>query len=353
LAHRRLSIVATSNKDLPLVGSIRGLVALVFTLACLTVALVWRSLEVDRDDRTPEKPSAGKRWDLKVKPLPEPQAPAAEPAGDPASPVAIIAPPPPAAAPTPADNEPAAPIPPPLPDPGPAAPPKEKSARTLYDTPGAQIVGGDWGIVGRIRLQGTPPPERELPLDPACGKFHAQKPTTHLYSVGTNQGLADVFVQIKGLSGRPPLAPLQPVLLDQRGCEYVPYVLAVQTGQPIVVRNSDPFMHNVHPTPTAMGNREENKAQLANGPDLTFSYPAAEQFLRFKCDVHPWMFAYVCVADHPYFGVSDRDGNYHLPKLPPGYYVISAAHRKSGEQTRTIRILPGKMATEDFTFEVK
>ena len=94
-------------------------------------------------------------------------------------------------------------------------------------------------------------------------------------------------------------APAEAVVLDQVGCEYTPYILAAQTGQKIIVKNSDPVLHNVHPTPRVKGNPESNKAQLPKGRDLEYAYDNPEKFLRFKCDVHPWMFAYVNVMEHP------------------------------------------------------
>src|ERR1700758_1873458 len=117
---------------------------------------------------------------------------------------------------------------------------------------------------------------------------------------------------LTGISGKSTGGSAPPLVLDQKGCMYVPYIAAVQTGQKIVVRNSDPGLHNVHPTPEANGNEEKNLAQPPGTPDLEFMFPAAENFVRFKCDVHPWMYAYVTVVDHPYFAVTDKDGKFRI-----------------------------------------
>src|SRR6266566_949606 len=138
-------------------------------------------------------------------------------------------------------------------------------------------------ISGVITLKGTPPPEKPItPLkdDPNCGKLHATTPTTHHYIVGSKGELANVFVTLKGISGKSTGASAAPALLDQKGCEYVPQILAIQTGQKLVARNSDPVAHNVHPMPAVAGNKEENKMQVPNGPDLSFSYPKPELFLK-------------------------------------------------------------------------
>jgi len=187
-------------------------------------------------------------------------------------------------------------------------------------------------ISGTITLKGTPPAEIEIPQlssDPICSKLHAGPAKTRFYTVGPKGELADVFVTLKGQEGKSTGASAAPAVLDQRGCEYVPYVLAIQTNQKLLVKNSDPVLHNVHPTPSASGNKEDNKAQMPGGKDLSFTFPTAETFLRFKCDVHAWMFAYVCVVDHPYFAVSAKDGKYTIKNVPDGIYTLQAYHRKA------------------------
>jgi hypothetical protein len=103
----------------------------------------------------------------------------------------------------------------------------------------------------------------------------------------------------------------------------------------------------------ASGNKEFNQAQVPNGPDLTFSFDKAENFLKFQCDVHKWMFAWVSVFDHPYFAVSAKDGTFKIANVPPGKYKIQAAHRKAGMATQEVEVKEGEPAKVDFTLEVK
>ena len=195
------------------------------------------------------------------------------------------------------------------------------------------VSAGD--ITGRINLKGTPPGERNLPVaaDPFCGKLFAGKaiPTTRFYLTDANGGLADVFVHIKsGLDGKPIPAPTGTVLIDQKGCEYLPYVFGLQTGQKLQIKNSDPLMHNIHVTPSAKsGNKESNKAQMASSKPFDYQFDNPEVFLRFKCDVHPWMFSYGGVVNHPYFAVSGADGTFKISNVPPGEYEVEVVHRKT------------------------
>lgn len=217
----------------------------------------------------------------------------------------------------------------------------------------AQVLcAGD--ITGSITLKGTPPPERELsPIrdNPDCSAMYpGALPKTKFYVVGAGGELADVIVYLKGVPSASTGASAAPVVLDQKGCLYTPQILAVQTGQKVIVKNSDPCVHNVHTMPTA--NPEANQVQMPNGADLTFTFDKPEPFLKFKCDVHPWMFAWVSVFDHPYFAVSGADGKFTIKNVPPGKYTLEAAHRKLGVQSAEIEV-KDTGATQDFSFQVK
>jgi plastocyanin len=212
-------------------------------------------------------------------------------------------------------------------------------------------------ITGKVTLKGAPPKEKDItPVmeDANCSKMHTQVPTTHFYVVGGKGELADVIVSLQDISGKSTGASAPPMTLDQKGCEYVPSIFAVQTGQKVIVKNSDPVLHNVHTMPAeSSGNQVKNEAQLPNGADLTFSFSKPENFLKFKCDVHQWMFAWVSVFDHPYFAVSAKDGTFKIANVPPGKYKLQAAHRKAGVVTQEIEVKDGEPAKVDFTLEAK
>ena len=212
-------------------------------------------------------------------------------------------------------------------------------------------------ITGKITLKGTPPAEKDIaPLkeDANCGKFHDTMPKTRFYVVGADGALADVIVSIQGITGKSTGASAPPLVLDQKGCEYIPNILAAQTGQKLNIKNSDPVLHNVHTQPAATsGNKEMNTAQMAGTPDISITLDKAEPFLKFKCDVHPWMFAWVSFFDHPYFAVSGKDGTFKIANVPPGKYKIEAAHRKAGVVVQEIEVKDGEAAKADFTLEPK
>ncbi len=204
-------------------------------------------------------------------------------------------------------------------------------------------------LTGKVTLKGTPAPEKALPIDlkdGTCGKMHKEVPKTRFYVTGADGGLAEVMIVVRsgpGIDGKTFEPPAEPAVLDQVGCEYTPYVMGIQAKQKLLVKNSDPFMHNVNVQPAAAGNKGSNKAQMANAKPFEYVFENPETFLRYKCDVHPWMFSYVTVVPHPYFAVTDKDGNFTIKNLPPGKYVVEAIHRKTHPN--------GKGVTQEVTVE--
>jgi plastocyanin len=212
-------------------------------------------------------------------------------------------------------------------------------------------------VSGVITFKGTAPAEGDIgpkmtELSAECAAMYdpAKLPTTHFYVVGAKGELADVVVVVKGVPGQSTGTNAAPVVLDQKKCLYFPQILAVQTGQKLLVKNSDPCIHNVHIVPKA--NEEKNLPQMPGGADLEFTFEKPEPFLKFQCDVHPWMFAWVTVVDHPYFAVSGADGKFTIKNVPPGKYTLEATHRKFGMQTAEIEV-KADGAKQDFSFAPK
>jgi hypothetical protein len=197
-------------------------------------------------------------------------------------------------------------------------------------------------LTGMVTLKGTPPAEKEItPLkeDPNCGKLVTGTPKTTHYVVGPKGELANAVVIVKGVPGaKSSGAGAAPVVLDQKSCTYHPHIFAVQTDQKIIVKNSDPVLHNIHTQPAVAGNEEKNMAQMPGSPDMTVAFSKPEKFLKFKCDVHPWMFAYVTVVDHPYYAVTAEDGTFKIANVPPGKYTVEVSHRKAGTTTQEVEV---------------
>jgi len=185
--------------------------------------------------------------------------------------------------------------------------------------------------------------------DPNCAQ-QGGNASNESVVVGADGALQNVFVYVKDGLGtlRFPI-PSAAVVIDQKGCRYVPHVLGVQAGQRVEILNSDPTLHNIHAVP--MANREFNTGQPIPGMRHAHQFTAREVMVPFKCDVHPWMNAYVGVLDHPFFGVTGADGSFELKGLPPGTYTIEAWHETLGAQTQMVTIGAKETGTVAFSFK--
>jgi plastocyanin len=168
--------------------------------------------------------------------------------------------------------------------------------------------------------------------------------------VGPGKGVKNVFVYVKdGLGARTYAVPATPVMLEQRGCRYVPHVFGVQAGQTIQVANNDTTLHNVHALPK--NNREFNFGQPANVPAVPRVFDKPEIGLPFRCDVHGWMSAYVNVVAHPFFAVTSDTGNFEIKGLPPGAYTIELWHERLGTQSQPVTVDGKTPATMKASFK--
>ncbi len=211
--------------------------------------------------------------------------------------------------------------------------------------PAKRPVAAGAGIISGQVLISAPQPERKNIANLVIDK----KPIVVLDEsvlVNTNGTLRNVIVYLKdappGDGGGPP------VVLDQQGFQYTPHVLALQVGQPLVVRNSDHHAHNIHLKCTV--NAEMNFAMMDTGdnPPITFKAP---EFFSIKCDVHPWMDAEVAVFDHPYFAVTGDDGSFTIKNVPPGSYQLVARHELFGELTQSVNVTDQQTTPATFSYQ--
>jgi hypothetical protein len=193
-------------------------------------------------------------------------------------------------------------------------------------------------IKGKVSFEGTPPVLQQIKMesDPTCHATHPQGFTSEEVVVNPNGTLKNVFVYAKeGVAGKFD-APKEPVVMDQKGCHYTPHVFGIQVNQPLQIVNSDNTLHNVHALPTK--SKPFNLGMPIQGMKLTKTFGSPEVMVKVKCDVHPWMGAYVGVLEHPFYGVSGEDGTFELKNLPPGQYTVEAWHEKYGSQSQAVTV---------------
>jgi hypothetical protein len=212
-------------------------------------------------------------------------------------------------------------------------------------------TGHEAMLTGSISFVGKLPQPRSIDMsaDPVCYQVNPKPRTEDI--VVANGKLANVFVYVKNstvIDSHTFKIPNSSVLLERRGCRYVPHVVGVRVGQLLTIPNLDPTHHNTHPTPK--DNREWNQTQAPGAAAIAKSFEKPE-IIPFKCNQHPWEKAYVGVFSHPFFAVSDESGNYRIVGLPPGRYAVVAWHERLGEQTVDVTFIPDEERELSFTFE--
>jgi plastocyanin len=228
------------------------------------------------------------------------------------------------------------------------------------DTPAAEAPtaeapaapAGTARIAGHVVYEGEVPALEPIRMDaePACAEKHSEPVQPEVLVLGDDgSSLGNVFVRVtSGLPEGTSPAPDEPVVIDQEGCQYIPHVVGVMAGQPLQFENSDGILHNVHALPEV--NREFNMAMPAERTTAQQTFSRPEDMFRVKCDVHPWMNAWVAVMSHPYFDTTAPDGTFEITGLPAGTYELEAWHEKLGTRTATVTVEDGEAAAADFTF---
>ena len=213
----------------------------------------------------------------------------------------------------------------------------------------AAAAAGAGTITGTVVYEGKVPNLRPLSVaaEPMCAKKHETIPNEALV-LGAGNAMANILVRVvSGLpAGKTWPAPTAPVVMAQEGCQYVPHVMGIMVGQPFKVLNDDGILHNVHALPKV--NRPFNMAMPPTRKEAQESFAKEEGMFTIKCDVHPWMQAFIGVFSHPFFAVTKTDGKFTIANLDSGTYEVEAWHEKLGTQKATVEV---GAATKAVTFK--
>ena len=210
--------------------------------------------------------------------------------------------------------------------------------------------GGE--LTGKVLYKGKAPKPKVLKIAKdlhVCGK--SEKYDESLIVDAKTGGLKNAVVWLEDIeagkgwdyNGKKPE-------LDQNGCVFIPHVLVVPVKKDFYVLNNDGILHNIHTVSKL--NRSINKAQpkFAKRIKLKFRKP---EFVMVKCDVHNWMKAWVVVAKHPYYVVTDDAGTFSLGQIPPGKYTVKVWHETLGEQSTTVEIKANQSSQVEFVYTGK
>lgn len=188
---------------------------------------------------------------------------------------------------------------------------------------------------------GKVPTKKINPPDPYCAEAGAID-QDDLVVDPESKGLKDVVVYLDHIH-KGKLWGCGSAVIDQEGCVFRPKVVLVPCGAPLLVKNSDETLHNFHSLSELNG--EVNRGMSRKGAEFEYKLTTPE-FIRVKCDVHPWMSAAIIVQKHPYYTLTMKDGVAEMGMIPPGKYTLKFWHLKLEEklesETREIEIKPGE-----------
>jgi hypothetical protein len=139
-------------------------------------------------------------------------------------------------------------------------------------------------------------------------------------------------------------------ILDQTGCKFQPHVLLVPVNTPVQILNYDGVLHTFHTY--SMKNGRVNIAQPPTLKQMKRAFKHPEK-IRIRCDLHGWMHSWIIVVEHPYHAVTDADGNFTIPNIPPGTYLVHSWQEVLGEQTTQVTVIAGNHVTVDFKYHPK
>ena len=199
------------------------------------------------------------------------------------------------------------------------------------------VAGGTaWSgtIKGTVRFTGAAVEQKKLPVTvdhSVCGK---DKDAADLV-LSPDKGIRNVVVSLQP----PPPGATLPVSLsnvqmDQQQCVYVPRVVVVPVGGTVEFLNTDRLLHNLHSAST--GNPTFNRTQPRGRTiPIVFTKP---EIIRVDCDLHPWMRAWVVVAEHPFYAATNDQGEFVLDNVPPGKYSLQLWQESLGAVTQDVTV---------------
>ncbi len=130
---------------------------------------------------------------------------------------------------------------------------------------------------------------------------------------------------------RPP--PPLPLIIES-GRRYQPHVIAITAGSALVIRNLDHVWHGPFSVSPA---RAFDLGKRAPGRADTLRFDSTG-VVALRCDIHPAMSAFIVVTPNHAFTQPDSAGDWRLPDLPAGHYVVHAWRPEHRELRHTVDV---------------
>ena len=150
--------------------------------------------------------------------------------------------------------------------------------------------------------------------------------------LSTNPPVAVVYLE--GPFGQPAKPRVAQIL--QKDLTFVPSLLPVQVGTRVEFPNLDDTYHNIFsfspPKRFDLGRYRSDETPV---PSQVFD---AAGLVTLRCDIHEHMRALILVLDTPHFVITDAAGNFRLPDLPEGRYVLKVWVDSKTTREKTVEL---------------
>ena len=208
-------------------------------------------------------------------------------------------------------------------------------------------------VTGTVTFVGKAPALKPLAMDadPACAKKHSGPVPSEMLALGSGNTMGNILVWVsKGL----PAGKTWPAPKDACGSRSERLsVRAARAGDHGRSDIPDPQLRR-HPPQRPRAPQDQQAVQPGDAGDCSRKRPRRSTRRRtvfqIKCDVHPWMSAYVGAFTHPFFSATSTDGKFTISGLDPGTYEITAWHERLGKQTASVTVGANDKKTQDFKF---
>jgi len=210
------------------------------------------------------------------------------------------------------------------------------------------VVKNGATIRGVVRIEGKTP--KPAPLQITKYKEFCKDVPNETLVLGPGQGVRYAVVTLEGIARGKAVEKESSHELDNVNCRFSPHVQAASVGQFVLFKNSDPIMHTAHGT--FSGDQPQFNVGLFPGR-VSRKPLVTAGLVKIKCEVHPWMSAYIVVTEHPYHAVTDAYGEFLINDIPPGSYRIKVWHESLGTEEKSVEVKAGATINQDFILQAK